>query len=165
MPHHRECVIPPEQRLDDTALEILRFGHTPAVNTRCEGRHDRWVKGSRMTWADEDRPGSRHVLNAHHAKESDQVSAGHRAHEPAQGDVDHLAGRRTRMCRRMLSTTSSTVRSSVSMTTASGAGRRGATARSVSTLSRASPSPPIAPPSTTPPRPSHRPPPPPTFPP
>ena len=62
-----------------------------------------------MAWADDERTRPRHVLDAGHVKEPDEIGPGHRAHEPAQGRVDHLDARRVAMRRRILSTTWSTV--------------------------------------------------------
>src|SRR5260370_18909581 len=91
-----------------------------------------------MVPADDQPTPPRYVLDAGHSKKSDQERARQRAHEPAHERVDHRPTSPLSTRLTMRSTTSSAVSLSVSITDAPGAGRKGATARSVSRRSRVS---------------------------
>src|SRR5260370_6423146 len=108
-----------------------------------------------MVPADDQPTPPRYVLDAGHSKKSDQERARQRAHEPAHERVDHRPTSPLSTRLTMRSTTSSAVSLSVSITNASGAGRKGATARSVSRRSRRVPPRRITAGSTPPPRPPH----------
>src|SRR5260370_27533135 len=108
-----------------------------------------------MVGADEQRPGAGNVFDSSDLEKAHKVDVDHRPHEPTQERINHFA--RSALRFRILSTTWSTSRSSVSVTIASAAGRSGAIARCVSTPSRSSTSFPMPPPPTRPPPPSYYP--------
>src|SRR5207245_11679382 len=120
------------------ASEVFRLRHAPRVSSWKKRRHHRWVECRGMVWTDDHRPVSWHILHAYDTEEADEKRPGHRAHQPAHECVCQPSRRPCSTWLTMRSTTWSRSRLSVSMTTASGAGRKGAMVRSVSTRSLAS---------------------------
>src|SRR3989442_3730981 len=138
MPHHGKCVVLAEQEFVEASSEVLGLGHAPCVASGSDSGHHRRVERPGLAGADDQRACPGNVLGSDDTKEPNEIGAGHGPHQPAQECVDHCASRWWATSRSMRSTTWSTSSLSVSMTTASEAGRRGATARFVSTRSLSS---------------------------
>src|SRR5438309_4310365 len=133
--HDRKCVIAAEEPVHEPVVEVLLFAHAPAVDAGQEGRQQRWIDCRGVVSADQQGAAAGHVLDTVHLQETaGQVGPGDEAHQPAHEPVRHRELRRT--VATIWSTTSSSGTPSVSITTASGAGFRGATERSESARSR-----------------------------
>src|ERR1700694_2893061 len=134
MAHDGERMVAAVDERDERVPEKFVLRDAPRVASRNERRHQRRVEGRRMVGTYQQSTGAWNVLEPYHAEEAGQVDVDQGASQRTHKCVDHVV--RYATCLRISSTTCSTSRLSVSIKTASDAGRSGATARSVSTRSR-----------------------------